>query len=704
MASKMSTTTWNYIEKFVTDKTRCDECNCELVYSKDDPAEITVYTRDGTKFAQHFHKECPNRWCRKTFFYGYSVKKEKKVYETLNSTAKYLVTSRESAFAVDFCYETTLHILHNNATFQGLADVYNHFHNFKQTNLSRIELNRKRLATAFYLYGFLEFTSRSGILHEFLPGASWLENTILEYYNLIKSQFSQHWSSEHFCNVPNCKEMMVSDGGMKINRPVCAAKFSAVRKFSNSNKTILTGCTASPTPTSPFCSKHMDIESPVVLAEKLTKNTLDRLRDFRSRTKKHAGQLPNDSVYTIQSIQDVRSSPKGQEYNVKFAGFSEDLGCWEPSKNLPQFIRNFYQNSKNLGKQIPPPKIKSKKNLSNGTEMYVELEWDQSDDTLEVLKCEEDLFEIDADKLCEDEMSSCNTRKVRDKRDRRHTAGIIISATHCGKIPHVDELYGCESIKQVHGSIIEYLGTISDQSRDDLKLWLFDDMCHLKPYSEKTHNRTQSNITEMFAALAKAVDKFHFPGHKTTDKYCRTKCNPNIELKKLKIEKLNSPACEQAFKWINAFKNMKTMNEAHFKFFLLYMIDLHNLHVENNLSRVANPLHADRMVATSKVNQNKDVKENNVDAICDGFQMIDIHDNDKEFEQLNENVLQFEDCYDINQEGIMKCKFCDGTYKREGHMKNHIEMKHNKIIRLVCKCGQDFSDTKRYCRHKKSCK
>ena len=81
---------------------------------------------------------------------------------------------------------------------------------------------------------------------------------------------------------------------------------------------------------------------------------------------------------------------------------------------------------------------------------------------------------------------------------------------------------------------------------------------------------------------------------------------------------------------------MKTMNEAHFKFFLLYMI-----HVENNLSRVANPLHADRMVATSKVNQNKDVKENNVDAICDGFQMIDIHDNDKEFEQLNENVLQF---------------------------------------------------------------
>ena len=83
------------------------------------------------------------------FFYGYSVKKERKVYDTLNSTTKYLVTSRETAFAVDLCYETTLHILHNNATFQGLADVYNHFHYFKSTY---VELN---LTERDYSYSFL---------------------------------------------------------------------------------------------------------------------------------------------------------------------------------------------------------------------------------------------------------------------------------------------------------------------------------------------------------------------------------------------------------------------------------------------------------------------------------------------------------------------------------------------------------------------
>ena len=128
-------------------------------------------------------------------------------------------------------------------------------------------MNRKRLGTAFFLYGFLEFTSRSGILHEFKSGDDWLEEAILDYYNVIKGQFSNHWTDKHFCDVPNCATMMVSDGGMKINRKVCGAKFSAVRKFCNSGKTILTGCTASPNPNSPFCSKHLQSESPVILVE-----------------------------------------------------------------------------------------------------------------------------------------------------------------------------------------------------------------------------------------------------------------------------------------------------------------------------------------------------------------------------------------------------------------------------------------------------
>ena len=74
--------------------------------------------------------------------------------------------------------------------------------------------------------------------------------------------------------------------------------------------------------------------------------------------------------------------------------------------------------------------------------------------------------------------------KVKDKRDRRHTAVILISAFLCGRIPHVDELFSCESINQVHGSIIEFLGNLTPDLRSKFKLWLFDDMCHLKPHAE----------------------------------------------------------------------------------------------------------------------------------------------------------------------------------------------------------------------------
>ena len=36
------------------------------------------------------------------------------------------------------------------------------------------------------------------------------------------------------------------------------------------------------------------------------------------------------------------------------------------------------------------------------------------------------------------------------------------------------------------------------------------------------------------------------------------------------------------------------MNEARFKIFLLYMIDLHNLHIENRVDLAANPLNEKR--------------------------------------------------------------------------------------------------------------
>ena len=317
---------------------------------------------------------------------------------------------------------------------------------------------------------------------------------------------------------------------------------------------------------------------------------------------------------------------------------------------------------------------------------------------------------MNEDILSEEELqSTCNTRKVRDKRDRRHSAGILISAKPCGIIPHVDELFVSESINQVHGSIIEFLGNLDSEMRSKVKVWLFDDMCHLKPHSENPKNANQNEVTKHFANIVKAVDKFHFPCHKKSDKYCQENCNPNKELKKLNISKLNSPACEQAFKWLNQFKNLKTMNESRFKFFLLYMIDLHNLHIENRVDLVANPLNEKREHEVESLKSMNCILQKEIDAkpvVNDNEDLIDdlvAGIGSKLTLEDSEKDDALENCYTELSSG-MKCNYCPGIYKREGHLRNHLESKHTKSFKLSCSCGKLFPDSTRLNRHKKNCK
>ena len=122
----------------------------------------------------------------------------------------------------------------------------------------------------------------------------------------------------------------------------------------------------------------------------------------------------------------------------------------------------------------------------------------------------------------------------------------------------------------------------------------------------------------MIADLPKAVDK-------KTDKYSQESCNPNKVLKNLEIEKLNSPVCEQAFKWLNEFKKIK-----------------------------ANPLNIDREMILTEM-KTKIISK-------------DFDDLEMEFDTrlvLNEKEKTFENCY-TEREGQLKCKFCAGSFKKEG--------------------------------------
>lgn len=698
---------WQYSDSLITSAVSCDECHGSLMLSDNQPAEVTLYTRHGTKFCQHYTKVCPNRWCRKKFMCGYTIKNEEKVYDTLNHKTVFLITSNETGFSIQYLYEATLHFLHSNATLQGLSDIYNQFHNFERRSISRNDLCDKRLASGFFLYSFLELTSRYQIHTKFKTGKNWIDEALLENQPKLKKVFSNIWSGEHECAFEDCASMMITDGNMKINRKVCSAKFSVVRKFEHSNKTVLTGCTAMPSPDSPFCAAHVKNETPVLLAENVTKETRMAILNYKAKTQTSNLKLPQDSVFIVESVLNSRKTNKNIEYLVQFAGCPATEACWEPIKNLPKFIVDYYEDGTKYGSSIPPPSIKHTIRVAKTSEVYHHLEWKVGQPSGRELELDngKTLFDLDLDKLAKDEIrSTCNTRKVKDKRDRRHTAGIIIHAKPCGRIPHVDELFNCESITQVYGNVIEFLGNLSPDARDKIRIWLFDDMCHLKPFSEKKKQAKQNGITEQFSNLAKAVDKFHFPGHKKTDTYCQENCNPIVELKKLGITKQNTPACEQAFKWLNAFKNLKTMNEARFKIFLLYMIDLHNLHIANCVDLAANPLNEKRDDYIKKGDYKPIAEDDKAEvSIEEDIERVLLDLTSKlTVEDCKEEI--FEDCFKTDSSGELRCNFCPGIYKREGHMRNHLESKHMKTFKIVCSCGKLFPDSTRLSRHRKTCK
>ena len=251
---------WEYSDSLVTNAVSCDECLGSLVMSDNQPAEVTIYTRYGTKFFQHFAKVCPNRWCRKKFMYGYTIKNEEKIYDDLNHKTVFLISSNETGFSIEYLYEATLHVLHSNATLQGLSDIYNQFHNYSRQNITRNNLCDKRLASGFFLYGFLELSSCYQINPKLKTDKNCIDEALLENQPKLRKVFSNIWSGKHECAFEDCESMMITDGNMKINRKVCSAKFSVVRKFEHSNKTVLTGCTAMPSPDSPFCAEHVKSE------------------------------------------------------------------------------------------------------------------------------------------------------------------------------------------------------------------------------------------------------------------------------------------------------------------------------------------------------------------------------------------------------------------------------------------------------------
>ena len=125
-----------------------------------------------------------------------------------------------------------------------------------------------------------------------------------------------------------------------------------VRKHKHTNKYVLTGCTNTPSSKNPFCPEHQTADTPVILAEKLSNETRQKLLKYRENTAT-TPTVNQDSVFIVEKVLKMR----GDFYLVKFNGFPEEEASWENESHIPPFIRSFYSKKTNLKKNLPAPTL-----------------------------------------------------------------------------------------------------------------------------------------------------------------------------------------------------------------------------------------------------------------------------------------------------------------------------------------------------------
>ena len=695
--------------------THCiDHPNQELTIEKNGQPTF-LYTRDGPVKTRQITKKC--KQCKTKYFHGYKYIDRTRIYDTDVLTHSNVITGSHTSFSTKQLHEWCLLILRGNISFSALSEVYNDFHKLEGPGMdSRYKLWEERVTEAFFLYSLLEFSQRAGIQPQFKfkeeggEKMKWIDRGLEQYHFMLRDYFRIYWTSQHRCDVEGCMWAFISDGGMKLHRKLCAAKFSGVRELKHSNVKVLSGCTSIAPPNNLFCKVHQDQPTPVIPSASVTKKTKESLSQARKKSKKAGPELSNDNLFIVESVLKVRLTksdkkakrrssivPPQREFLVKWASFDEKDSTWEPAKNLPLFLQKFYLKPENLRSPLPQPKIKHTKTFKTGEKVHL-LCWGDDKQSEEWLA--DSLFDLDSDSMIP-ENSLCNTRKIKDKRIKHRSAGIFISATSCGVIPHFDEIYGCESISQNYASKIEFLGNLPEDVRNQIKVWFFDDMCHEKPFAEDEKRANFSETTKFDAEqVEKAVDFFHFPGH--VSEWCHSNTNPWDLQKKMGFGKLNTPACEQAFNWLNRFKNVKGMNEARFAHFFLYMIDLHNFKIEERMC-VVNPFLSIRAKHIEATGEAMAKYRHLFNPVVNP--QVPVNDS---FAELNATMAKLNigarQTFILND--LHECEICKTPYEKKGRLKNHLVEKHgveeNSVFFWCEACAQEIPDQKKFTRHMKS--
>ena len=414
-----------------TTASKCLVCHTGDVVQSPDIKEddiFMIYTRDGTLVAKHLEYRCNNRRlpCRAGHYYGFvslgenGNEEKPRCYHKLALKNEYLVTSSQTAFSVKYLWDCLLQKVFSNASFESLAKIYNnlHFVNLPyDVMMRRVEVNRKRITEATFLFAYLELGQRYGVPPVISGG---IDQTILKYRPQIRDKFREQWSVNHKCEKKGCSSVLIVDGGMKPTRSLCAAKLNGIKEFTKSGMFVVCGCQKIPQPDSKYCGEHVSLLSPALTSDDVSQTTRMTLREHRVETSEFK-DAPQDQVYVIETILEKKEDSTEASFLVKWLGFPLSQATWEPARNIQPWIQDYYNGDDKLGKPLPEPRIKYSKRA--GDEVYYYLSWDGEEGEKLSKWVDKSFFSLaseDGELFSQlEEEKTCNTKKTKDKRERR---------------------------------------------------------------------------------------------------------------------------------------------------------------------------------------------------------------------------------------------------------------------------------------------
>lgn len=394
------------------------------------------------------------------------------------------------------------------------------------------------------------------------------------FLNLFVLRWGKHHSS--ICRMPGLCSCYVIDGHMKCIRNVCANKHARTLDMGTLGTAVL-GCTHTPVRGRAYCSGCLAACAVRGAAGTVEAGRMDVAME--QHTEDEALEPPETAaqevarhkdVYMVSEVLDAEKQTvvRGGEahrkcaranlmrFKVSWVGYPPEEDSWVCECNVGKAVVDEWKAKKaaaRLATKHAGQLAAANANAASGDfNMSVEERNEITDAT--ACACLKDLHETDH--IC--------------------TAGILAMVSSCGLILAASEIYGSESLTQVHLFLYQVFFL---HGLEPPQVLAYDDACHLSMYLLNRLQRFGRSALAVFILLHVkmkiVVDKFHWRNH--TGKFCRENNNP-YECPMIKGRR--TERCEETFQWLSGGKHIyRKMNEAHFMFTMLRMMHHRNVYV-----------------------------------------------------------------------------------------------------------------------------